>query len=410
VAFIIGMSVDMFVFVFACGAIAAGAYAPERLRVGLSGLTVSIGAPLVYAGVASRVLGRPAGTIGASLDSIVDEMTDPSLLCKLIFVRLFVFLSSLAEYDRVNRANQVAQARRRTDLANVMVARGKLADPCVASHTSRSCEANSSGCMYTHADPQGDVCKSVGMYDEPSSMLTTRMYGMCGSYFQEGLGATEGGAVKAPFLLTAQFLASLVMHLPNHFTGPPILYTTLTNQLMALYHMQGSTMAERLGAVVPTIAALGEVLMWTWSSALYLVDPNLQACTHSIATAFYVLGNTKLHCFLASIFARFFAPSAFFPSMEPPVFSLRKDGTSDTWSGVACRSFLDGSIATPDSIAANATGRKDTAFFYRDETGETALKNACNKAGMVVDSHTFTHMYCRKQSFSPIMVHTRRQV
>jgi hypothetical protein len=420
---------DGFLFAIACGLITIGAYAPSWARKTLAGATASMIAPLIVSGIASDVLNTVCAkaSIASIIDGIVERMVSPSFMCKLIFIRIFVLLSMVTSYRAVVPetpiptvvpdtpiTTAVGETPIPTAVAETPITTAVVQTPIPTADDSTNTSASSpcdviadeercgrdSSCIYIFGATK--KCQSLMSFVEPNSILTTRAFSACGSYFQDELGASGGirVGVRAPFLLTVQFLASLLTHLPNHITGPPILYTTLVKQIQMLSGMlREGDQAVTLGAIVPVLATIGEVLMWTWSSLNLYADTNLQAYTHAIAMAFYILGNSNMNCFILSIFARVFAPSTFF---------LPTSNASQRHGG--CSSILDGS-AVPENFSDGKTinGHVDMAFLYDTKEGRAHLHSSCSAAGFNADDAMKTTLYCRRVSYTPVVIQTKRQ-
>jgi hypothetical protein len=340
---------DKLIFAVACAVIAAGTYAPTTIREGAARVTAAMASPLIVAGAASATLNAVGENIGfdAALEKIIEHLVAPSFMCKLLLVRLFVFLAMLPVYLR--------------DVQDV----------------------------------GGDQKTGTANDNEPHSMLTTRMYRTCGSYFQHTLGV-QGGAepeatVKSPYMLTVPFLASLAIHLPNSITGPPIVYATLANQAVVMYRTWQSGQKVDFGSL-PTMESAGEMIMWTWSAVLSVVDPEVHVYTHAIAMSFYIMFNANLKCLLASIFARFFAPTLFF---LPPAKTTTGAGVNQ--GGGFCTA-ADGEAFLPPGV--------------QESSGAAAIGDACVASGATYSANmaATSRVYCHGASRVPIVQYATTQL
>lgn len=301
---------DQFIFAIACGLIAAGAYAPLPVRDFTARITAAMTLPLVVSGAASTALnavGVGAAGVGfyAALDRIITHIVTPMFMCKLLLVRLFVFLGMLPLY--------------------LWHARNKTGEAIITN---------------------------------PQSALTTPMYRACASYFQDTLGTetVPGDGPKSPYLLTVSFLASLAIHLPCSITGPPIVFSSLANQAVVAYRTWRGGEKVNWGPV-PTVASVGEMSMWAFSTAMYFVDQDVHAYTHSIATAFYIMGNANFNCLMVSIFARFFAPTHFFmPPSQSQFQSLGGGGAGGFCTAVSGVAFAPQVPYVPSEVGCAAAG------------------------------------------------------
>jgi hypothetical protein len=366
---------DASVLAISCAVITFGTYARTHRKL-LSPLIASMATPLVISGAASTVLnafGKARKSTNGRINEIIMRIISPSFMCKLLFIRLFVFLSTLTQYEV------------QCDLLD------------------KNACSEKTGCEYK--DSNGNGISQCVRSAEAHSILTTKLYGMCGNYFQHSLGMPRVSSVpengtdvkvqQAPYLLSVDFLASLAIHVPNHVTGPPILYSTLANQLYILQmHLRSKNSGLDYGTYLSVMATLGEVIMWTVSS---LNSPEQQRFTHGIAMSFYIFGNANFSCFLLSIFARFFAPEMFF----------RKHGTfgedevfAEAEQGHACVSLLDGSALSAESIGANSHNAVDMA-------------NACKNVNFgYTDTEMSSHSYClnKQHPFTPVVLYAKDQI
>jgi hypothetical protein len=352
---------DRLIFALACGVIAAGTYAPTTIRDGAARATAAMASPLIVAGTASAALNAMGANIGfdAALEHIIEHLVAPSFMCKLLLVRLFVFLAMLTVYQRDVREQN---------------AKAAVAGPAA---------------------------------DEPHSMLTTRMYRTCGSYFQHTLGGLGGGEapeapgaqttahVKSPYMLTVPFLASLATHLPNSITGPPIVYATLANQAVVAFRTWRSGKTVDFGSF-PPMASVGEMIMWTWSAVLSVVDPDVHVYTHAIAMSFYIMGNANFNCLMVSIFARFFAPTLFFLPPAP---------NSNSTSAGFCTA-VDGVAFLPSPPLQQGSNR------HNSKRTKDELSDACVEAGATYSANkaATSRVYCSGQSLVPIAQYATPQL
>jgi hypothetical protein len=406
-------NIDGLIFACTCGVITFFVYASPEWRGSMAGLVGCLSAPLVISGTASAVLnafGAEGGRANSAVDVVMHRIASTSFMCKVLLSRLFIFLSMIALYQR-------NAGKERSKRAVAAMAISDTAIDCKRNNAmEKECSSNPA-CIYEFDKP-GGACTALAEFsaDEDVSILSTRMYGMCRSYFQiqRGSKKSEKDSVSAtpPRLLTLRFVASLLIHIPNGFTGPPILYTTFIAQCITLSEIlknDGGDLDYR--TLLSIMATFGEIAMWTWST-MYVGD--LRAYTQAIAMSCYIMGNANVNCFLLSIFACVFTPDLFYPKFTPPVdhrsVSLANAGTI---RGMSYTSMLDGSVISAEDVHAVSGNFTDRACLYIVDSdggcGANLLAAHAKYHGSLHDTQMTAQMYCRSSSYTPILMHAKPQ-